>query len=96
MVVTATLLSSSNQDPLFESVTQVHAKLMIVDDRTCICGSANINERSQSGDRDSEVSTLLVDTDSPTPRPCPGLLPNHFGGGLANNDEWQTSHGASL
>ena len=33
----------------------VHSKLMIVDDRVCICGSANINERSQLGDRDSEV-----------------------------------------
>jgi|ERR1712216_274825 len=33
----------------------VHSKLMIVDDRVCICGSANINERSMLGDRDSEV-----------------------------------------
>ena len=34
-----------------------HAKLMIVDDRTAICGSANINERSQLGKRDSEVQS---------------------------------------
>ena len=33
----------------------VHSKLMIVDDRVAICGSANINERSQLGNRDSEV-----------------------------------------
>lgn len=43
-----------NGIPLMNQI-YVHAKLMIVDDRTCICGSANINERSQSGDRDSEV-----------------------------------------
>ena len=29
---------------------------MIVDDRIVICGSANINDRSMCGDRDSEVS----------------------------------------
>ena len=38
----------------------VHAKLMIVDDRVCICGSANINERSMLGDRDSEVAESSV------------------------------------
>ena len=30
---------------------------MIVDDRLIICGSANINDRSLLGSRDSEVST---------------------------------------
>lgn len=38
----------------------VHAKLMIVDDRVAICGSANINERSQSGNRDSEVCYRIL------------------------------------
>ena len=33
----------------------VHSKLMIVDDSVVLCGSANINDRSQCGDRDSEV-----------------------------------------
>ena len=33
----------------------VHSKLLIVDDRLVICGSANINDRSLLGDRDSEV-----------------------------------------
>lgn len=28
---------------------------MIVDDRHVICGSANINDRSMLGDRDSEI-----------------------------------------
>lgn len=41
----------------------VHAKVLIVDDRSCIIGSANINERSQLGNRDSEVAMLIRDTD---------------------------------
>lgn len=41
----------------------IHAKLMIVDDRLAIIGSANINERSQRGDRDSELAAVIRDTD---------------------------------
>jgi phospholipase D1/2 len=37
----------------------VHSKLMIVDDRYAIFGSANLNERSLSGDRDTEVAVGL-------------------------------------
>ncbi|CAL9057189.1 unnamed protein product [Musa banksii] len=33
----------------------VHSKLMIVDDEYIICGSANINQRSMDGGRDSEI-----------------------------------------
>jgi phospholipase D1/2 len=33
----------------------VHDKLLIVDDRFVIVGSANVNDRSMLGDRDSEV-----------------------------------------
>lgn len=36
---------------------------MIVDDRLAIIGSANINERSQRGDRDSELACVVRDTD---------------------------------
>ena len=39
----------------------VHDKLMIVDDRKTIIGSANINDRSMSGDRDSEVDVVIED-----------------------------------
>ena len=39
----------------------VHSKLMIVDDRKVIIGSANINDRSMLGDRDSEVCVLMED-----------------------------------
>ena len=36
----------------------IHSKLMIVDDRLVICGSANINDRSMLGSRDSEVRKI--------------------------------------
>ena len=41
----------------------IHAKCMIVDDRIAIIGSANINERSMLGNRDSEVAAVIRDTD---------------------------------
>ncbi len=37
----------------------VHSKLMIVDDRHIILGSANLNERSQAGNRDTEIACGL-------------------------------------
>lgn len=37
----------------------VHSKFMIVDDRYLIIGSANLNERSLAGDRDSEICVGL-------------------------------------
>ncbi|KAL7629772.1 hypothetical protein AAE478_001295 [Parahypoxylon ruwenzoriense] len=41
----------------------VHAKLLIVDDRIVICGSSNLNDRSQQGNHDSELSIVMEDTD---------------------------------
>ncbi|KAL9598885.1 MAG: hypothetical protein Q9219_004225 [cf. Caloplaca sp. 3 TL-2023] len=41
----------------------IHAKCMIVDDRAAIIGSANINERSMLGSRDSECAAVVRDTD---------------------------------
>ncbi|KAJ8519021.1 hypothetical protein ONZ45_g3982 [Pleurotus djamor] len=41
----------------------IHGKVCIVDDRWAIIGSANINERSQRGDRDSELAAVIRDTD---------------------------------
>ncbi len=34
----------------------VHSKLMIVDDSYLLVGSANVNQRSLDGDRDSELA----------------------------------------
>jgi phospholipase D1/2 len=42
----------------------VHSKLMIVDDRFVILGSANINDRSLLGERDSEIAVLVMDMDT--------------------------------
>lgn len=42
----------------------VHSKLMIVDDRYVLIGSANINDRSLLGDRDSELAVLISDTEN--------------------------------
>jgi phospholipase D1/2 len=41
----------------------VHSKLMIVDDQFLILGSANLNERSLAGDRDSEICVALMPGD---------------------------------
>lgn len=40
----------------------IHAKLLIVDDRYVVCGSSNLNDRSQEGDHDSELSIVMEDT----------------------------------
>ena len=40
----------------------VHSKLLIADDRTVILGSANINDRSLIGTRDSELAIVFNDT----------------------------------
>ena len=44
-------------------ICYIHSKIMIVDDRRVICGSANLNDRSQKGDHDSEVAILMEDQD---------------------------------
>ena len=49
----------------------VHSKLMIVDDQSVIIGSANINDRSMLGNRDSELAILVTDTCS---------VPSHMNG----------------
>ena len=44
----------------------IHAKCMIVDDVSVIIGSANINERSMRGVRDSEVAAVIQDQEQIT------------------------------
>ncbi|POS85779.1 hypothetical protein EPUL_001894, partial [Erysiphe pulchra] len=41
----------------------IHAKAIIADDRVALIGSANINERSMLGMRDSECAAIVRDTD---------------------------------
>nr|WP_320134078.1 phospholipase D-like domain-containing protein [uncultured Holophaga sp.] len=47
--------------PVTEQV-YVHSKTFIADDRVAIVGSANINDRSELGDRDSELAVLIHDS----------------------------------
>lgn len=54
-------LCDLNSRPITE-IVYVHSKVMIVDDRKAIIGSANINDRSMSGDIDSEVCVMIEDT----------------------------------
>ncbi len=47
--------------PVSEMV-YIHSKVMIVDDEWVIIGSANLNDRSQLGNRDSEIAVVIHDT----------------------------------
>ncbi|XP_034925825.1 phospholipase D zeta 1 isoform X2 [Populus alba] len=50
-----------NGGPVVTSQVYVHSKIMIVDDRATLIGSANINDRSLLGSRDSEIGVLIED-----------------------------------
>ncbi|CAM8993160.1 unnamed protein product [Rhodiola kirilowii] len=47
--------------PVACSQVYVHSKIMIVDDCSVLIGSANINDRSLLGSRDSEIGVLIED-----------------------------------
>ncbi|XP_048362891.1 phospholipase D1 [Sphaerodactylus townsendi] len=49
---------------LVTELIYVHSKLMIVDDNTVIIGSANINDRSMLGKRDSEMAVIVQDANT--------------------------------
>ncbi|CAI9103469.1 OLC1v1001952C1 [Oldenlandia corymbosa var. corymbosa] len=51
----------SDCGPLVTSQVYVHSKVMIVDDRIALVGSANINDRSLLGSRDSEIGVVIED-----------------------------------
>ncbi len=53
---------SELNDRLVTELVYVHSKLMIVDDRACVIGSANLNDRSLLGNRDSELALLVEDS----------------------------------
>ena len=54
----------SEMDAFVSEELYVHSKVLIADDRVVICGSANLNDRSQNGDHDSEIAIVVED---PTP-----------------------------
>lgn len=45
--------------PVVQNMIYVHSKLLIADDRVAVVGSANINDRSLQGDRDSEIGVVV-------------------------------------
>ncbi|KIM30587.1 hypothetical protein M408DRAFT_7620 [Serendipita vermifera MAFF 305830] len=50
-------------DSYVSEILYIHSKLMIVDDRRVIMGSANLNDRSQKGNGDSEIALVVEDSD---------------------------------
>lgn len=57
----------SAQDEMDAFVSEelyIHSKLLIADDQTVICGSANLNDRSQLGDHDSEIAVIIQDPET--------------------------------
>ncbi|MBS1140767.1 MAG: Phospholipase D/Transphosphatidylase [Proteobacteria bacterium] len=63
-----TLLNLRNWAKIGQNVVTeqiyIHSKLMVVDDRFALLGSANVNDRSLLGERDSEIAVLVIDTDT--------------------------------
>uniref|UniRef100_A0A8C4QK67 Phospholipase n=1 Tax=Eptatretus burgeri TaxID=7764 RepID=A0A8C4QK67_EPTBU len=64
----------------------VHSKMLIADDRTVIIGSANINDRSMLGRRDSELAVVVSDTEFvPSTMDGQPYEAGKFAGSLRNN-----------
>ncbi|KJA15853.1 hypothetical protein HYPSUDRAFT_48013 [Hypholoma sublateritium FD-334 SS-4] len=56
----------TEEEELYAYVSEllyIHSKVMIVDDRRVVMGSANLNDRSQKGDGDSEIALVIEDDD---------------------------------
>jgi len=53
----------SERDAYVTEELYIHTKLMIIDDRKVIMGSANLNDRSQVGNHDSEIALVVEDTE---------------------------------
>ncbi|KAG2355827.1 hypothetical protein BDR07DRAFT_1473986 [Suillus spraguei] len=54
---------AEERDAYVSELLYIHSKVMIVDDRRVILGSANFNDRSQRGDGDSEIALVVEDGD---------------------------------
>ncbi|QXH44620.1 phospholipase [Pseudomonas xanthosomatis] len=75
----------------------VHSKLMIADDRVAILGSANINDRSLNGQRDSELAAIIRDT-QPVKAKLDGKYPHTVGKAVhqLRVDLWRKHFGLDL
>ncbi|CAL8106891.1 unnamed protein product [Calicophoron daubneyi] len=48
---------------LRSNLVYIHSKVMVVDDKRLIIGSANLNDRSMLGERDSELAVMIESND---------------------------------
>lgn len=55
---------ADEMDAFVSEELYVHSKLLIADDRLVICGSANLNDRSQLGTHDSEIAVVIEDPET--------------------------------
>lgn len=53
--------SFAEMEGFVQEQVYVHSKLLIADDRVVLCGSANLNDRSLKGSRDSEIAVVVED-----------------------------------
>jgi len=53
--------AEDEMDAFVSEELYIHSKLLIADDQIVICGSANLNDRSQLGDHDSEIAIIIQD-----------------------------------
>ncbi|KAF1836290.1 phospholipase D/nuclease [Decorospora gaudefroyi] len=56
--------ATDEMDAFVSEELYIHSKLLIADDQVVICGSANLNDRSQLGDHDSEIAIIIQDPKS--------------------------------
>lgn len=56
--------AEEERDAYVQEELYIHSKLLIVDDRRVLIGSANINDRSQMGTNDSEIAIVIEDGDT--------------------------------
>ena len=56
--------AQSEMEAFVSEELYIHSKLLIADDQKVICGSANLNDRSQLGSHDSEIAILIEDEDT--------------------------------
>lgn len=55
---------TSEIDAFVTEELYVHSKVLIADDKVVLCGSANLNDRSLRGSRDSEIALVVEDPTS--------------------------------
>jgi phospholipase D1/2 len=73
--------AQTEMDAFVSEELYIHSKLLIADDQIVICGSANLNDRSQLGDHDSEIAVIIQD-----PKPVDSYM---------NGQQWRASEFAA-